>query len=39
MLKFSMKQNCRPWSKRRWPASNHKLSKAEGPFRNWTTLC
>jgi len=33
-----MKQNCRPLSKCRWPASNQPLSKTEGSFKNWTML-
>jgi len=32
MLKPAMKQNCKPLSNYRWPATNHKLSKTEGSF-------
>jgi len=38
MLKSSMKQNCKPTSKCRWPATNQWLPKTEGYFNNWTTL-
>jgi len=39
MLKSTMKQNCKTLTKCRWPATNQKLSKPEGSFENWATLC
>jgi len=38
MSKISMKQNCKPLLKCRWPATNQNFQKTEESFENWTTL-